>query len=63
MNGTNGATATESFDDLPSIVAFDDLYKEKFLPFKQLSVTIGSDVQSIVNILTLEIKNMSIIDF
>ena len=50
MNGsvTNGSASVESFDDLPSIVAFDDLFREKFSPFKQLSSTIGGDVQSIV---------------
>lgn len=50
MNGdsvTNGS-ANESFDDLPSIAAFDELYNGKFVPFKQLSATIGSDVQTIV---------------
>ncbi len=52
MNGTtNGTTsAAESFDDLPSIVGFDDLFREKFVPFRELSSTIGSDVKAIVNI-------------
>ena len=51
MNGTtNGSTsAAESFDDLPSIVGFDDLFREKFVPFKELSSTIGSDVKNMVN--------------
>jgi adenylyl cyclase-associated protein len=51
---TNGVTtngsANESFDDLPSIVAFDELFREKFVPFKQLSAIIGNDVQSIVDL-------------
>jgi adenylyl cyclase-associated protein len=54
VNGATAATngsSNESFDDLPPIVAFDQLYRESFVPFKSLSSLIGNDVQTIVDLI------------
>lgn len=56
-HAVNGATPTtngssnESFDDLPPIAAFDQLYRDNFVPFKDLSSKIGNDVQTIVDLI------------
>jgi hypothetical protein len=47
MNG-NLSSKGESFDDLPSIVGFDEILKNSLKSFIDLSAKIGNDVKTIV---------------
>lgn len=48
-NGSS-SSSTESFDHLPSILAFDDLYNNTFSSFKDLTAKLGPDVKAIVDL-------------
>lgn len=48
--GASSKSSSESFDDLPSIVGYDEILNNTFKSFKDLSGKIGGEVKAIVSI-------------
>ena len=48
--GASSKSSSDSFDDLPSIVGYDEILNSTFKSFKDLSGKIGGEVKAIVSI-------------